>query len=47
VKAHSSLLGQLLVAFSAFAVLVAIAASAGYLAVVRQDSAADQLTGRD
>ncbi|HEV3290842.1 MAG TPA: ATP-binding protein [Streptosporangiaceae bacterium] len=46
-KAHRSLPGQLLVAFSVFAVLVAIAASVGYLAVVRQDSAADQLTGRD
>ena len=46
-KRHGSLLSQLLIVFSVFAVLVAIAAVFGYVGVARQTSAAKQLTGRD
>ncbi len=46
-KRRSSLLGQLLVAFSVFAVLVAIAAAFGYAGAARQTSAAKELTGDD
>ena len=43
-RRHRSLLSQLLMAFSAFAVLVGAAMAVGYVAVVHQHRAADQLT---
>lgn len=46
-RPHRSLLSQLLIVFSVFAVLVAIAAIFGYVGVARQTSAAKELTGRD
>ncbi|MDX6395885.1 MAG: hypothetical protein QOJ73_6948, partial [Streptosporangiaceae bacterium] len=39
------MLSQMLMAFSAFAVLVGVAATVGYMAVARQHQAADRLTG--
>jgi two-component system phosphate regulon sensor histidine kinase PhoR len=42
-----SILSQALVAFSAFAVLIAIAAAVGYLGLAHQNSATKQLTGQD
>jgi signal transduction histidine kinase/HAMP domain-containing protein len=44
-RRHRSLLSQMLLAFSAFAVLVGAAAAVGYLAVVHQHQAAKQLSG--
>ena len=46
-RARGSILSQALVAFSAFAVLIAIAAAVGYLGLAHQNSATKQLTGRD
>jgi signal transduction histidine kinase/HAMP domain-containing protein len=42
-----SIISQALVAFSAFAVLIAIAAAVGYAGLARQNSATKQLTGED
>jgi two-component system phosphate regulon sensor histidine kinase PhoR len=42
-----SIISQALVAFSAFAVLIAIAAAIGYAGLARQNSATKQLTGQD
>jgi two-component system phosphate regulon sensor histidine kinase PhoR len=42
-----SIISQLLVAFSAFAVLIAIAAMVGYVGLAHENSAAKQLTGQD
>ena len=44
-RRHRSLLSQMLIAFSAFAVLVGAAAAVGYMAVAHQHRAADRLTG--
>jgi two-component system, OmpR family, phosphate regulon sensor histidine kinase PhoR len=44
-RRHRSLLSQMLIAFSAFAVLVGGAMAVGYLAVVHQHQATDRLTG--
>jgi signal transduction histidine kinase/HAMP domain-containing protein len=41
------MIGQALVAFSAFAVLIAIAAAVGYMGLAHQNSATKQLTGQD
>jgi two-component system phosphate regulon sensor histidine kinase PhoR len=46
-RARGSILSQALVAFSAFAVLIAIAAAVGYLGLAHQNSATKQLTGQD
>ena len=46
-RPHGSILSQALVAFSAFAVLIAIAAAVGYLGLAHQNSATKQLTGQD
>jgi two-component system, OmpR family, phosphate regulon sensor histidine kinase PhoR len=46
-RPHGSILSQALVAFSAFAVLIAIAAAVGYLGLAHQNSATTQLTGQD
>ncbi len=46
-SSRASIISQALVAFSAFAVLVAVAAAVGYLGLAHQDSAAKQLTSRD
>ena len=46
-RRHRSLLTQMLLAFSAFAVLVGVAATVGYIAVARQHQAAVQLSGHD
>jgi len=45
VRRHGSLLSQLLIAFSVFAILIAVAAGLGYSAVVRQHHATKRLTG--
>ena len=42
-----SIISQALVAFSAFAVLIAIAAAVGYMGLAHQNSATKQLTGQD
>ena len=44
---RGSIIGQALVAFSAFAVLIAIAAAVGYMGLAHQNSATKQLTGQD
>jgi signal transduction histidine kinase/HAMP domain-containing protein len=44
-RRHRSLLSQMLLAFSAFAVLVGAAAAVGYVAVAHQHQAAKQLSG--
>ena len=44
-RRHRSLLSQMMLAFSAFAVLVGAAAAVGYVAVVHQHQVADQLSG--
>src|ERR1019366_5277237 len=44
---RGSILSQALVAFSAFAVLIAIAAAVGYMGLAHQNSATKQLTGQD
>ena len=44
---RGSMIGQALVAFSAFAVLIAIAAAVGYMGLAHQNSATKQLTGQD
>jgi two-component system phosphate regulon sensor histidine kinase PhoR len=46
-RPHRSIIGQLLVAFCVFAVLIGVAAGVGYVAVAHQDAAAKQVTGRD
>ncbi len=46
-RSRGSIVSQFLIAFCAFAVLIAIAAVVGYLGLAHQDSAAKQLTGRD
>jgi two-component system, OmpR family, phosphate regulon sensor histidine kinase PhoR len=46
-RPRGSIISQLLVAFSALAVLVAVAAVVGYAGLHRQNSAARQRTGRD
>jgi two-component system, OmpR family, phosphate regulon sensor histidine kinase PhoR len=46
-KPSGSIITQLCVAFSAFAVLIAIAAVVGYAGLARGNSAARQLTGQD
>jgi two-component system phosphate regulon sensor histidine kinase PhoR len=46
-RRHRSLLSQMLMAFSAFAVLVGAAATVGYIAVAHQHRAAVQLSGHD
>jgi signal transduction histidine kinase len=45
VRRHRSLLSRLLVAFSVFAVLIAVAVVVGYLAAARQDRVINRLTG--
>ena len=45
-RPRGSIINQVLVAFSVFAVLIAIAAIAGYFAVGQQNRAAKQLTGQ-
>ena len=43
-KPRGSLISQLLIALSVFAVLIGLAGAAGYVGVADQDSAARQLT---
>jgi two-component system phosphate regulon sensor histidine kinase PhoR len=46
-RPRGSIISQLLIAFSAFAVLIAVAAVVGYVGLAHQDSATKELTGRD
>jgi two-component system, OmpR family, phosphate regulon sensor histidine kinase PhoR len=46
-RPRGSIISQVLVAFSAFAVLIAVAAVVGYTGLAHQNSATKQLTGRD
>ena len=46
-RPRGSIISQVLVAFSAFAVLIAVAAVVGYTGLANQNSATKQLTGRD
>jgi two-component system phosphate regulon sensor histidine kinase PhoR len=46
-RPRGSIISQLLVAFSAFAVLIAVAAVVGYAGLAHQNSATKELTGRD
>jgi two-component system phosphate regulon sensor histidine kinase PhoR len=47
VRPRGSVISQMLMAFSVFAVLIVIAVIAGYVAVRQQNAAAGRLTGRD
>jgi signal transduction histidine kinase/HAMP domain-containing protein len=46
-RGRRSIISQVLLAFSVFAILIAVAAAVSYVAVEQQNSAAKQLTGRD
>ena len=46
-RPSGSIISQILVAFSAFALLIAVAAVVGYAGLARQNSATKQLTGQD